>query len=341
MGATQLTTQPQPAAPGPDGLLRAVAWTALGYTIAVILWGAVVRVTGAGAGCGEHWPLCNGVALPVNPTLNTVIEFSHRLTSGVSGLLAIALLALALLRAPRGHPVRFGAWLSLALIVLEGLVGGVQVLLGLTAQSTDPARGLVQGVHLANTFLLTGALLLTALWASGAPRLRLRGQGWLGWGVALGVIAMLGLGMAGAVTALGDLLFRPEAGTPIDTVRRDFGSASGLIERLRVLHPAMAVFVSAYLVWFAGRAQALRPLADLNRWRLALYAVIGLQMLAGVLNIILKAPNALQLIHLLLACLMWLVTVRLGFGVLSSAPEGASVPARPAALQETMQERGA
>ena len=321
-------------------LLPALTWSALGYNVLVILWGAFVRISGAGAGCGAHWPLCNGVAVPVAPTLNTVIEFSHRLTSGLSGLLAVALLALALLRSPKGHPVRAGAIASLLLVVFEGLVGGVQVLLGLTATSTNPARGFVQGIHLANTFLLLGALLLTAVWASGGPRLRLRGQGRLGWAVTLAVVSMLTLGMAGAVTALGDLLFTPTGMTPLDTVRQDFSLSAGIIQNLRVIHPVMALGVSAYLIWFAGRVgsagqvssgvsagAALHP----RRWKTALHALIGLQIVAGVLNVILKAPGWMQITHLFLGCAMWLGVVMLCYSAMlaRSATEKTARAATP------------
>ncbi|MBZ9712430.1 COX15/CtaA family protein [Deinococcus multiflagellatus] len=299
--------------------LPRLAWAALAYNVLVILWGAVVRITGAGAGCGDHWPLCNGVVVPQSPTLHTIIEFSHRLTSGLSGLLAIALVALALQATPKGHPARFGAGLSLGLIILEGLVGGVQVRLGLTADSTDPARGFVQGIHLANTFALLGALLLTALWAGGAPRLRLRGQGLVGGWSAVGLALLLVLGMAGAVTALGDLLFLPADGsTPIETVKRDFGPAAGLIENLRVVHPMLAVLTSAFLVWLGVFLRRERPGEAVNRWSAALWVLIGVQMLAGFANVALKAPGWMQLAHLALACALWLVTVLLAFHALSA-----------------------
>ncbi|WP_102125793.1 COX15/CtaA family protein [Deinococcus planocerae] len=315
--------------PGAGMWLSRLAWAALAYNVLVILWGAVVRITGAGAGCGDHWPLCNGVVVPQSPALHTVIEFSHRLTSGLSGLLALALAGLAFRATPKGHPVRLGALLSLGLIVLEGLVGGVQVLLGLTADSTDPARGLVQGVHLANTFLLLGALLLTAFWASGGPRLRLRGQGRALGLTVLGLGLTLVLGMAGAVTALGDLLFSPAPGTPLDTVRRDFGATASLIENLRVIHPMLAVLTSAYLVWMVGALRRLRPSPEVTRWGLALIGIIGVQMLAGFLNVALKAPAWMQLTHLFLACVMWLVTVTLAYRALSApAVRHQAVPAR-------------
>lgn len=313
--------------------LPRVAWAALIYNVLVILWGAVVRLTGAGAGCGEHWPLCNGVVVPQSPTLHTVIEFSHRLTSGASGLLAIGLVALAFVGTAKGHPARFGALLSLALIILEGLVGGVQVLLGLTATSTDPARGFVQGVHLANTFLLLGALLLTALWASGGPRLRLRGQGRPGALVGAGLALLLVLGMAGAVTALGDLLFLPaDSSTPVQTVRGDLGAVN-LIQNLRVIHPMLAILTSAYLAWLAAWLRRERPGAQVSRWSAALWTLLGLQMLAGFANIALKAPGWLQLTHLLLACIMWLVTVMLSYAALTGlrAARPAPAPLRGAA----------
>lgn len=298
--------------------LPAFAWGVLAYNIAVILWGAFVRISGSGAGCGSHWPLCNGEVVPQSATLHTVIELSHRLTSGLSGLLALALVVWAWRARPKGDWVRRGAAWSLAFIVLEGLVGGVQVLLGLTADSTDPARGFVQGVHFANTFLLTASLLLTALWASGAPRPRLRGQGWVGWGALAALLGMTVLGMAGAVTALGDLLFRPEGAVVVDTLRRDFSATATVIERLRVVHPLLAIVVSAYLLGFSALAQKVRPSPEARKWGLVLSNVIVVQVLAGFLNVALKAPGWMQLTHLLLACILWLVTVLLCFSLLTA-----------------------
>lgn len=286
--------------------LPRLAWGALIYNVLVILWGAVVRITTSGAGCGDHWPLCNGVVLPQSPTLHTVIEFSHRLTSGASGLLAIALLAATLRFTPARHPARAAALASLGLIILEGLVGGAQVLLGLTATSTDPARGLVQGVHLANTFALLGALLITALLLSGRPAAPLRRQGLVGLWSYVGLGLLLVLGMAGAVTALGDLLFLPADGTPVDTVKRDYAAAASLIENLRVVHPMLAILSSVFLTWLGVFLRRERPGADVNRWSAALWGLLAAQVALGFLNVALRAPAWIQLLHLLLACALWL-----------------------------------
>lgn len=298
--------------------LPRLAWAALIYNILVILWGAVVRITGAGAGCGDHWPLCNGVVVPQSPTMHTVIEFSHRLTSGASGLLAIALVALAFVATPRGHLARTGALWALGLIILEGLVGGVQVLLGLTATSTDPARGFVQGIHMANTFALLGALLLTALWASGQPGLRLRGQGRAGTLGFIGLALLLLMAMAGAVTALGDLLFLPADGSVgISTVKRDFSATASIIENLRVVHPLLSILGAAYLAYLSVWLRRERPGAEVERWSGVLLGLLAVQLLAGFVNVALRAPAWMQLTHLLLACLMWLVTVMLVYRALT------------------------
>ena len=299
-------------------VLPVLAWLVLAYNLLVIVWGAFVRVSESGAGCGSHWPLCNGVVLPPSPTLHTVIEFSHRLTSGLSGLLIVGLGVLTFLGTRRGHPARWGALASFVLVLVEGLIGGVQVLLGLTATSTDPLRGVVQGVHLTNTFLLTGALLLTALWLSGASLPRLRGQGLLGWASLLAVALMLVIGMAGSVTALGDLLFRPVGTTPVGTLQQDFGATAGVLQQLRVVHPALAVLGSAYLAWFAAFAARVRPAAPVRSARNLVWALIGVQVLAGVSNVALKAPSWLQLTHLLLACLLWLAVVWLSVAALAA-----------------------
>lgn len=313
-------------------LLVYLAWGALIYNVAVILWGAVVRISGSGAGCGDHWPLCDGAVVPLSFTAERVIEYSHRLTSGASGLLAVGLIALAFRQTAKGHPVRLGAILSFVFILLEGLVGGVQVLLGLTADSTDPARGLFQGVHLANTFVLLAALLLTALWASGFSALRLRSLSAAGqrtlWTLVVGLLLSLLVGMTGAITALGDLLFKPAAGTPLDTLRNDFGLDASFFERLRILHPLLAVATSAYLVWMALRVREWVATPQVAFWSRLLLGTVAAQVLAGVVNVALRAPDVMQLLHLLLACMLWLMTFLLGYFALLN-PASLSPAATP------------
>src|SRR5262249_27689561 len=137
------------------------AWFVLAYTLAVIVWGAYVRASGSGAGCGSHWPLCNGEVVPRAARIEALLEFSHRVTTSLSGLLVILLVIGAFRAFPRRHPARLGSILTLGFILVEGLVGAAQVLLGLTADNSSAARAVVGSIHLANTFLLLGALTLT------------------------------------------------------------------------------------------------------------------------------------------------------------------------------------
>ncbi|MEM9865439.1 MAG: COX15/CtaA family protein [Myxococcota bacterium] len=152
------------------------AWAMVAYTVFVIAWGAVVRATLSGAGCGDHWPLCNGEVVPLAPSLETIIEFGHRLTSGLSLLFCVAFVVASRRVFERGHPARRAAVVALGFMVLEALIGAGLVLLKLVAENPDEARGYWAAAHVVNTFLLLGALTLHAHQAGGGAGLRLRGE---------------------------------------------------------------------------------------------------------------------------------------------------------------------
>src|SRR5947209_11898521 len=155
----------------------AFAWGVVAYNLTVILWGAYVRASGSGAGCGNHWPLCNGEVIPRAERIQTLIEFIHRVTSGLTVILILTLAIWAFLTFPKKHPARKGAALSLIFIVTEALIGAGLVLFELVAQNASLARAMFISVHLVNTFLLLAFLTLTAWWASGFEPPRVKGQG--------------------------------------------------------------------------------------------------------------------------------------------------------------------
>lgn len=290
------------------------AWGVLIYNLLVILWGAYVRASGAGAGCGSHWPLCNGQVVPQSPQVHTLVEFSHRLTTGLAGLLVIGLVVCAFRLFPRGHRVRWGAALALALIVVEGLVGAAQVLLSLTADNASVARAVIGSIHLANTFVMLGAMVLTAWWASGAAPVRLRdthgapgGQALLAGVFAVGLLGAILVGASGAVTALGDTLFPSR--TLAEGLQQDFSAASHFLIQLRVVHPILAVLVGAYSIFAGLLAAARRPSPTTRTFARALIAIFLIQMLVGVVNVALLAPIAIQIVHLMLADMVWITLV--------------------------------
>ncbi|HYG66947.1 MAG TPA: COX15/CtaA family protein, partial [Anaeromyxobacteraceae bacterium] len=183
------------------------AWSVLAYNLLVVAWGAYVRATGSGAGCGRHWPMCNGEVLPRAASVETAIEFTHRVTSGLALVLVVALVAWAFRAFGAGHAVRRGAVWSLVLMLVEALLGAGLVLFGWVAKDESIARGWVMALHLANTFLLLGAIGLTAWWSGAPGGIRLRGRGSLAALLGAALAATMLAGVSGAIAALGDTLF--------------------------------------------------------------------------------------------------------------------------------------
>ena len=300
--------------------LARYAWAVLAYNVLVILWGAYVRATGSGAGCGAHWPLCNGEILPRGGRVATLIEFSHRVTSGVA-LVAVIVLAAWAWRACRpGHPARTGAALSLFFMLTEAAVGAGLVLFQLVADNASFARAMFLAAHLLNTFTLLACLTATAWWASGGSPLQLGGR--RGRATALGLLAagVLLAGTSGAVAALGDTLF-PVASLS-EALWADLSVSSHLLIRLRVLHPMFAVAAALALV-AASRRIADGSGATAGRFARAVSLLAVLQIALGVLNVFLLAPVWMQLLHLFVADALWMTLVLLGLTVLG-APAAAT-----------------
>lgn len=306
--------------------LSRFAQLVLGYTILVILWGAYVRATGSGAGCGAHWPLCDGQVIPRAPSVEMLIEYSHRLTSGLA-LLGVVALAWWTWRAHGpGHRARRGAGWSLFFMLTEAGVGAMLVLFELVADNASMARGLFMAVHLINTFLLVGALTVTCHWLSGGADLDLRRRPGATAAIVALAAGLLLVGVSGAVAALGDTLF--PASSLEEALRADLSPTSHVLIRLRLLHPLVAVVVAAAVALVTFRL----PVGDDDRrGRLAAITVVGttiVQVLAGFVNVLLLAPVWMQILHLLLADVLWIAFVVLAASVLREAPAVAPAGAR-------------
>lgn len=305
----------------PSRTLPVIAWGVLAYTVPVILWGAYVRATGSGAGCGDHWPLCNGVVVPRDVSVQTAIEFTHRLTSGLALLGTVLLMWAAIRYAAKGSGVRRGAAWSLFFMVMEAVIGAGLVLFQLVADNPSMVRAWAMGAHLVNTFLLLGALLHTALRASGAPAPRLRNQGAVAWTFWASLAGMCLLGVSGGIAALGDTIFPPQS--LAHASEQHFSENSPLLLQLRLYHPLIAIAVGLMVVAAAWTASALRPSADQRRWAVIVSALYAAQIVAGLVNVVLLAPVWMQLVHLLMADLIWLAVVRAGMMALAAQPAAA------------------
>lgn len=282
-------------------------WITLGLTVLVIVWGGVVRATGSGAGCGSHWPLCNGDVVPLAPTVGTIIEFVHRLTSGAVMLMAAGLWVQARRTFPAGHQARRWAFITLIFMVIEAAVGAGIVLLRLVEDNASALRAGYVGGHLVNTLLLVGAM-TTTLWAAKPPAVTTaadRPRASI-TGFSLAMLAMFVIAATGAIVALGDTLF-PHASLA-EGIAADFDPTAHFLIRLRIWHPLLAAVVGLYLFWLAWRHPVFAGEAQATPRQLVMMLVVG-QCALGVINLVLLAPLALQMAHLAVSNLLWIPLV--------------------------------
>jgi heme A synthase len=292
------------------------AWTVLGFNLFVILWGALVRASKSGEGCGDHWPLCNGVVIPHGAQIATIIEFTHRASTAVA-FFSVLLLAIWALRIARGTFISRAAAASLFFMVTEALLGAGLVLFKYVGADQSAGRAIYLSAHLVNTLLLLAAMALTAWWASGRRAVYPSRPNATLLGAAL--LAAVLIAITGAITALSDTLF------PVASLRNgfaaDFSSTSPVLLRLRVLHPFIALAAGLYIVIAASIVNRARRLAGL------VISLVAAQMAAGMLNIYLLTPIWLQLIHLLLADLLWIALLLFTAAALEGSPSRDHAPA--------------
>jgi heme A synthase len=280
-----------------------VAWGVLAYNMLVVLWGAFVRATGSGAGCGNRWPLCNGGIVPRAPRMETVIEFTHRATSGLA-LLGVAALCLWAFRLfPRGHRARSCAALSVVFLFAEALLGAGLVLLQYVEHNASAGRAAYLSAHLVNTQILLAMLTLTAWFGSDSPSRAWHGAPKL---LLAALPTAIVVAVSGAIAALGDTLF--PAASVAAGMRQEFSQTAGALLRLRAVHPLVAVVGGVVLL--AAAVAAMRSQhAPAVRMGNILAALVFAQLAAGVLNIALLAPVWMQILHLLVADLLWVALV--------------------------------
>lgn len=311
------------------------SWTIVFYTVLVILFGAFVRATGSGAGCGDHWPLCNGTVLPRPERIETIIEFTHRITSGLLLIFVLVALVWAFRKFPKGHALRQASGLTFVFVLIEAAIGAGLVLLQLVEENATPLRAAAVGLHLFNTFLLLAVMTYGAWYASRgyAERFSIRAGSRMSALVLTGFLLYGLVGASGAVTALGDTLF------PVASLdggfSAHFDSASHFLVRLRVIHPVLAVAVSFFIFWLAGYIRNTKPAPTDQTLRQVTWLLQGsviLQLVLGVFNILLQAPVWMQLVHLILADVMLILFVIVALESLARAPESVAIKEKAPAL---------
>lgn len=269
------------------------------YTLIVIVWGAWVRISHSGDGCGETWPLCQGRLVPEAAAGKTWVEYAHRATSGAYGIFVLILWILIRRQPLKAHPSRRAVNFVLLFTITEALLGAKLVLLGLVSVNASVGRTLVMALHQVNSLLLTGSV--TALYLSIVkPNFSWRPRG--GW---VGVL-FCAIAVTGSWAALASTLFPAES--LWEGLMKDFEPGSHHLLRLRILHPLIALLgggsFSLYL-WMRSAEDS--PDRDLNLQTALI--VIG-ALLFGACTLFLLSPTWMKLTHLAIAHIAWAALVR-------------------------------
>ena len=257
------------------------------YTLLVILWGAWVRISHSGNGCGEHWPLCQGEVIPIGANQKTWIELSHRMMSGFFGIFVFALFIRSLFLYEKNHNVRKWIGWSLFFTVTEALLGARLVLAGLVGDNNSWGRALTMSLHMLNSLFLVGSIAM-AHFSVDRPNAKINFKKWLGF--------FAGIAITGAIASLAVTLF--PSTSLLEGLNKDLSSDSPWILRLRVLHPFLALLFSGHASgWFYKR----------NKRLSALFAI---QVLVGLMTLFLLSPLPLKIFHLFLVHWIWIHLVR-------------------------------
>src|SRR5229473_2556802 len=296
------------------------AWTVLYWNVAVVLWGAYVRATGSGAGCGNRWPLCDGDVIGASAKAQTIVEFMHRITSVISLLMVTGLVVWCWRVTKKGDWARYSTVLAAALLANEALLGAALVLLKHVGNDQSVGRILFLCLHFGNTLLLLATLSLTAAWLSNGSRSFTLISKWREIGsIGLGLLATMVTGITGAVAALADTLF--PAASLASSLEQDFRSGAPVLLRIRLFHPAVATIAACYVLWVIWRSSTGRN--RFSRSAIALIILLFVQAGIGMTNVLLLAPAWVQIAHLFVADALWILLVLTSADlVLETAKEG-------------------
>lgn len=294
----------------------------LAYNLVVIIWGVFLRASKSGDGCGQHWLTCQGEVIPSAPEFKTVIEFSHRVTSGLAFFVVLGLLIWAVKIYSKGRTARTAATGSFVFIVVEALLGAGLVLTGNTAEAWTPMRPLWAAGHLISTFVLLAFLTLTAWSAASGREFRPIFERRV---LILTIAAAAGIfiiGMSGSIAALSNMLFPSRS--IIESLTKDFAETSHYILRIRLIHPILAVILGVFVMFFAGWIGSRSQGTAAEYWSKALSALIMVQLAFGAVTLLSLGPIVMQLGHLLLADMIWIsfVLMMANYQAQNSTPGG-------------------
>lgn len=290
------------------------AFGLLVYTLLVILWGAWVRISHSGDGCGDTWPLCHGQLIPEAERGKTWVEYGHRLMSGIYGLVVIYFWWVSRKLYPKGHYARKAALATLIFTISEALLGAKLVLFGLVTTNDTPYRAFIMALHQINSFLLTGSVALTYAAALLTEDLRVpttqdRRYRLLPWVIVV-------IGITGAWASLSNSLF------PTDNLFQglldDFSSESHFLVRIRGFHPVLALLGGGSLALFFWLKAQTTESQLVQKRSVQMTGLLIAGILFGIATLLLHAPVWMKIVHLALAHCIWVVLLQWVFFIRSN-----------------------
>ena len=286
-----------------------LAWAAAACTYLLIILGAIVRITGSGMGCGDHWPLCNGRLLPPLDDLGTLIEWNHRLAAALVSILVAATAGYGWwlqretgnrkretsngpIALPSDSPTAtaresfrvrpsVASYAALGLLILQVALGAVTVKLALPPWTVI--------LHLGTAMLLLAALIVAARGSRSVPR---SGAGVVA--LALGFTAVL----AGALTAN---LGAASACLGFPLCNGQLAPDGNSLQHVHWTHRLLAYTLFAYTLWWAARTR--------GRWAWGVVALVILQVAVGAVMVLLALPPPWQAAHVAVGAAVWAALV--------------------------------
>src|SRR5213080_5373998 len=277
-----------------------LAWTAAGFTYLLIILGAIVRITGSGMGCGEHWPLCNGKLLPPLD-LPTLIEYTHRLVAASVSILVLALATYARwLREGAGSreqdssngPIAVSSHRptvrpSVAPYAALGLLA-LQVALGaLTVKLELPPWTVI--LHLGTAMLLLATLIVAARGSLAAPPSRAGLTA-----LTLGFVTLL----FGALTAN---LGAASACLGFPLCNGQVVPAGNYLQHIHWVHRLLAYTLFGYVWWWALHMR--------TRGAWWVVGLVTLQAAVAAAMVLLGLPAPLPATHVAVGAAVWAALV--------------------------------
>jgi heme A synthase len=303
--------------------LRKYSLFLLVYSIFAITFGAVVRATGSGAGCGSNWPFCQDEVNLTASQMETVIDFTHRLSSGLTIIFVLILLVWVFKIYEKKSKIRSAARFVFFFVIVQTLIGAGLILFNPVGENSSIIKALIITLHLVNSFFLLASNAILYEWVKDGEPKKLLVTKNAKQLFTLMAILFLVLGASGTITALGDTIFSDNLLT--QGVKQNFSGENFLLQ-LRVYHPIIAVMIGLGIYFIYNNFLKKSKNEKLNRYSKCLAGLFLSQLFFGVLTLILNSPIWMQLIHLFLAEIIWIIFILwinqiVFFGLISSLPE--------------------